>query len=93
MGLGLMGGSLARAVKEAGLPWRVRGMARDPQTRRAALAAGAVDEAVDDPAAAAAAADIVVLALPLLAVPGAARALAPHVSPGTVVTDVGSTKA
>jgi prephenate dehydrogenase len=48
---------------------------------------------VDEPAAAAAGADLVVLALPVLAVPGAARQLAPHLAPGTVVTDVGSTKA
>jgi prephenate dehydrogenase len=93
VGLGLMGGSLARAVKEAGLPWRVRGVARDPATRAAALAAGAVDEAVAGPAEAARGADLVVLALPVLAVPPAARELAPHLAPGTVVTDVGSTKA
>jgi len=93
VGLGLMGGSLARAVKEAGLPWRVRGVARDPATRAAALAAGAVDEAVAGPAEAAGGADLVVLALPVLAVPTAARELAPHLAPGTVVTDVGSTKA
>ena len=63
-----MGGSLARAVKEAGLPWRVRGMARDPQTRRQALAAGAIDEACADFAEAARGARLVVLALPVLAV-------------------------
>lgn len=88
-----MGGSLARAVKEAGLPWRVRALARNPDTRRAALEAGAVDEACSDPAAGAHGAQIVVLALPVLAVPAAARELAPHLAPGTVVTDVGSTKA
>jgi prephenate dehydrogenase len=88
-----MGGSLARAVKEAGLPWRVRALARDPQTRRDALAAGAVDEATADAAAAARGADLVVLALPVRAIPQAARELAPHLAPGTVVTDVGSTKA
>jgi prephenate dehydrogenase len=93
VGLGLMGGSLARAVKEAGLPWRVRGLARDPATRRAALAAGALDEACATAAEAASGADLVVLALPVRVVPDAARDLAPHLAPGTVVTDVGSTKA
>jgi len=88
-----MGGSLARAVKEAGLPWRVRGLARDPETRRAALAAGAVDEACATAAEAAREADLVVIALPVRTVPDAARDLAPHLAPGTVVTDVGSTKA
>jgi len=88
-----MGGSLARAVKEAGLPWRVRGLARNPETRRAALAAGAVDEACATAAEAAREADLVVIALPVRAVPGAARDLSTHLAPGTVVTDVGSTKA
>jgi len=88
-----MGGSLARAVKETGLPWRVRGLARNPETRRAALAAGAVDEACATAADAARGADLVVIALPVRAVPDAARELAPHLAPGTVVTDVGSTKA
>lgn len=93
MGLGLMGGSLARAVKEADLPWRVRGLARNPETRRAALEAGAVDETCAEPAEAAREADLVVIALPVRAIPGAARELAPHLAPGTFVTDVGSTKA
>ena len=93
VGLGLMGGSLARAVKEAGLPWRVRGLARDPETRRAALAAGAVDEACATAAEAARGADLVVIALPVRSIPDAARDLAPHLAPGTIVTDVGSTKA
>jgi len=88
-----MGGSLARAVKEAGLPWRVRGMARNPETLRAARAAGAVDETCATAAEAARGADLVVIALPVRAVPDAARDLAPHLAPGAVVTDVGSTKA
>jgi prephenate dehydrogenase len=87
-----MGGSLARAVKEAGLPWRIRGLARDPETRREALAAGAVDEACATAADAARGADLVVLALPVRVIPDAARDLAPALAPGTVVTDVGSTK-
>jgi len=93
VGLGLMGGSLARAVKETGLPWRVRGVARNAATLRQALEAGAVDEAFEDPAAAARGARLVVVALPVLAVADAVRALAPGLAPGAVVTDVGSTKA
>ena len=88
-----MGGSLARAVKEAGLPWRVRGLARNPATRRDALAAGAIDEACATAAEAARGADLVVIALPVGAIADAARELAPHLASGTVVTDVGSTKA
>jgi prephenate dehydrogenase len=67
-------------------------MARSADTRREALAAGAVDEACATAAEAARGADLVVLALPVGVVPDAARDLAPHLAPGTVVTDVGSTK-
>jgi prephenate dehydrogenase len=71
----------------------VRGLARGADTRRDALAAGAVDEACASAAEAARGADLVVIALPVRAIPDAVRELAPHLAPGTVVTDVGSTKA
>jgi prephenate dehydrogenase len=87
-----MGGSLARAVREAGLPWRLRGADRNPETLRRALAAGVIDETVDDLAEAGRGARVVVLALPVLAVAEAVATLAPGLAPGTVVTDVGSTK-
>jgi len=87
-----MGGSLARAVKEAGLPWRVRGADRDPSTLSRAVAAGAIDEAADDLATAGRGARLVVIALPVLSVPDAVSALAPGLEPGAVLTDVGSTK-
>jgi prephenate dehydrogenase len=87
-----MGGSLARAVRAAGLPWRVRGFDRDAATLRRALAAGAIDEAAADLATAGRGARLVVLALPVLAVRDAVAALAPGLEAGAVLTDVGSTK-
>ncbi len=92
VGLGLIGGSLVRAVKVGKLPYRVVGVARRERTRREALEAGAVDAAVPEAADAAAASDIVVLALPVLTIPSVLRTMAPALRPGTVVTDVGSTK-
>jgi prephenate dehydrogenase len=87
-----MGGSLARAVKEAGLPWRVRGFDQDASTLRRALAAGAIDETAADLPSAGRGARLVVIALPVLAIPGTVAALAPGLEPGSVLTDVGSTK-
>jgi prephenate dehydrogenase len=92
VGLGLMGGSLARAVKEGGLPWRVRASSRSPESRRLALESGAVDEAFPAAAEAVAGAALVVVALPVLAVGPALAEIAPRLAPGAVVTDVGSTK-
>jgi len=88
IGLGLVGGSLARALTRAG--HRVIGVDR-AAVRRRALAARAVTEAVADPREAAALADVVVLAAP----PRANRALLRRLAGlgRVVLTDVGSVKA
>ena len=89
VGLGLVGGSLARALTAAG--WPVIGVDR-PRVRRAARRAGAVS-ATASSVEGAAGADLVVLAAP----PAANRALLARLArvapPGLVVTDVGSVKA
>ena len=89
-GLGLMGGSLALALR--GRCRRVIGVARRPDVARKAVDAGAVDEAACDLAEAVAQADIVVLATPvshiLATIPRAAAAM----RPGTLLMDLGSTK-
>jgi prephenate dehydrogenase len=92
IGLGLIGGSLVRAVKAKSLPYRVLGVARREEIRREALACGAVDEACATAAEAAPESDIVVLALPVLRIPEALTEIAPLLPDGAVVTDVGSTK-
>jgi len=92
IGLGLIGGSLVRAVKAKNLPYRVLGVARREKTRSEALACGAVDETCATAAEAAPKSDIVVLALPVLRIPEALSEIAALLPEGTVVTDVGSTK-
>lgn len=92
VGLGLIGGSLVKAVKERKLPYRVIGVARREETRRQALECGAVDEIFASPAEAAPHADLVVLALPVLTIASALGEMSPLLAPLSVVTDVGSTK-
>jgi prephenate dehydrogenase len=92
VGLGLIGGSLVRAVKARGLPYRVNVVARREETRRLALESGVVDRVFGTVAEAAPTADIAVLALPVLAIPAAFREMSPRLRGGTIVTDVGSTK-
>lgn len=92
MGLGLMGASLAQAARRRGLAERVHGYARREETRRAAVAAGMVDAAFDDPAAAVAGADLVVFCVPILSMAPLAQACRGGWTSGCVVTDVGSTK-
>jgi prephenate dehydrogenase len=93
VGLGLMGGSLAAALKARGACRQVVGVARRPQTLARALELGYVDEGHVDLAAGVADADIVVLATPVRAILQALPALAAHLAPGALVTDLGSTKA
>ncbi len=97
LGLGLIGGSVARALREAsGTPWVISAWTPSGAGPRAALAAGVADAA---PAAAAGAiegADLVVLAAPPIACLDLLRDLAGPLSPAlaadAVVTDVASTK-
>jgi prephenate dehydrogenase len=86
VGLGLVGGSLARDLADAG--WRVLGTDRSSRAEEAARAAGVVSGPVelDD-------LDVLVLATPVRATLERLRELAPRIPPGTAVTDVCSTKA
>lgn len=88
VGLGLVGGSLARALTRAG--WRVVGVDRSPVLRRA-KAARAIRSAVSRLEAAVLGADLIVLAAPPRANLGLLRRLA-RSGTGAVITDVGSVK-
>ncbi|MBI2384009.1 MAG: prephenate dehydrogenase/arogenate dehydrogenase family protein [Gammaproteobacteria bacterium] len=92
VGLGLIGGSLARALRVANAVGRIGGFDLDPRQRRLALESGVVEVAPDGAAAAAAEADVVVLAVPVLHTAEALAAVLPALKPGAIVTDVGSTK-
>ncbi len=89
VGLGLIGGSAALAWRAAG--HHVVGYARRPETAERAVELGAVDE-VAPTLSSAAAAEVVVLAPPVLAMRPLLVHLAPSLQPGTIVTDVASTK-
>jgi len=89
VGLGLMGGSLARDLAAAGV--RVLGADLDPDTLRQARSAGVVTGTLDDDASTLAV-DAVVLAVPVRRAPELLRRLAPRLAGATLVTDLGSTK-
>jgi prephenate dehydrogenase len=92
IGLGLIGGSLARALRSAGAAGAIHGFDADPRAARLAQELGVIDQAHDAAAAAAAGADVVVLAVPVLRTAEALAACRPGLREGAVVTDVGSTK-
>ncbi|TWT96462.1 prephenate dehydrogenase [Neorhodopirellula pilleata] len=91
VGLGLLGGSVARAVRDRMPDARVVGCARNEKTRQYAMENGVVDEATAELAAAVRGADLVVVATPVDAIAHAVIEIA-AADPNTLITDVGSTK-
>ena len=92
IGVGLIGGSLARALREAGEVGEVIGCGRGEANLQAAVRLGVVDRYDTDPAHAVAGADVVVVAVPLGAMEAVLRSIVPHLAPEAIVTDVGSAK-
>lgn len=92
IGVGLIGGSLARALKRAGACVEVVGCGRDEGALRRAVELGVIDRYHSDPALAVSGADVVVLAVPLGMMESVLRRIAPALSADAVITDVGSAK-
>jgi len=92
IGVGLIGGSVAAALRRAGSVRRVIGVGRGRANIARALEIGVIDEAVEDIAAAVKGADAVLIAVPVQQNPRVLGALADALTPGTLVTDAGSTK-
>ena len=92
IGLGLIGGSFAAAIKKRGLAKTVVAGARSARTREKGVALGIVDDATDDFAAAVSNADLVFIAVPVSAMADNFRAIAGGLKPGVIITDGGSVK-
>lgn len=92
IGLGLLGGSLARAMKDNGLVSEIAGYGRTPERLDYARSNGIADFVTRDAAEAVRGADFVVIATPVGLIPSLLDQLSLHIEPGAVVIDVGSTK-
>jgi len=92
VGVGLLGGSVARAARARGLARRIVGVGREPARLAAALGDGTLDAVTDDLGDGVREADVVVLAAPVLANEALLARLWLLVPDGALVTDVGSTK-
>lgn len=92
IGTGLIGGSLALALKQAGFCRRVIGAGRTETTLQKAVELGVIDHYEMDYAVAVKDADIVVIAVPLSAMKNVFEQIAPALSATAVVTDAGSAK-
>jgi prephenate dehydrogenase len=92
VGNGLIGGSLALSLKRAGVVGEVIGAGRNLSTLQRAFELGIIDRFESDVALAVHGADIVVLAVPMLAMRGVLEQIKPALQPGMIITDVGSAK-
>lgn len=92
MGVGLIGGSFALALRRANLVERVVGVDRDARTLDGALALHLIDEAETELSRAVRGADLVLLAVPVRQMASVMKAVANHMERDALITDVGSTK-
>ena len=90
VGTGLIGGSFALALKQAGAVGEVLGVGRNASSLAHAQQLGLIDRAVDWIAAGQA--DCILLAIPVGDTEAVLTQLLPHLKPGAIVTDAGSTK-
>nr|WP_315247340.1 prephenate dehydrogenase/arogenate dehydrogenase family protein [uncultured Albidiferax sp.] len=92
IGCGLMGGSFALAMKNAGLVKRVVGYSKSPSTTSKARQLGVIDIEAPSALLAVSGADIVLLAVPVAATENTFKAIKHLITSNTLVMDVGSTK-
>jgi len=92
IGVGLIGGSLARALRSAGVVGEIIGCGRSPANLELAFDLGVIDGCTRDPAVAVKDADLVFLAVPMGAMRATLERISGQLRPDAVVTDGGSVK-
>jgi prephenate dehydrogenase len=91
-GVGLIGGSFALALRKQNAVGRIVGIGRSTATLVRARELGIIDEPAASMAEALEGADLVLIAAPVAQTEAILVSIAPHLKPGTIVTDAGSTK-
>jgi prephenate dehydrogenase len=92
IGVGLIGGSLARVLREKGEVGEIIGVGRTEANLRRAVELGVIDRYTHDPVAGVEGADLVFLAIPVCSIAAMTARIAPALKRGCVVTDGGSVK-
>ena len=91
-GVGLIGGSIALALKKAGSTAQIIGVGRSTESLQTALDLGVIDAASTNVAQAVSDADLILIATPVAQTPVILSAIKPHLGTDTIITDAGSTK-
>lgn len=92
IGVGLIGGSFAMALRQAGVVKHITGVGRSVENMQRALDQGVIDEMTTDTASALHNADVILLAMPVGQTERIMAQIAPHLQADTLITDAGSTK-
>lgn len=92
IGMGLIGSSLARVVRQDDLAITISVAARRAATLDKVTSLGLADQTSTDPATVVRDADLVMICTPLRAMGAVAAAIAPALKPGAIISDVGSAK-
>jgi cyclohexadieny/prephenate dehydrogenase len=93
IGVGLIGGSIARAARGLGIVETIVATSRSEPTRQRIRELGLADDVIDTAAAAVKDADLVIVSVPIGAIGAVAKEIGPHLKQGAIVSDVGSVKA
>ena len=92
VGVGLIGGSFALALRQAGMAQTIVGLGRSANVMARALELGIIDAVAESPAAAMHGADMVLVAAPVAQTGPVLASLLPYLEAQTIITDAGSTK-
>ena len=90
--MGLIGGSVALALKKAGLATHIVGIGRTEKSLNEALDLGVIDSVETNIEAAIQEADLILIAAPVAQTTAILQSIKPHLNKQTVITDAGSTK-
>ena len=93
IGVGLIGGSFALALRRAGVVGRIIGVDTDIDNLVHARSLGIIDEIADNAVSAVSGADVVFISVPVCAIASVVRDISPALPAGCIVTDGGSVKA
>lgn len=92
IGVGLIGGSLARALRKSNAVKQIVGYGRNKPHLEKAVELGVIDHYETDMAAAVRGADVIVLAVPVGSSQAVLQSIKPHLDANSIITDVGSSK-
>ena len=92
IGVGLIGGSFALALKESGFKGHIVGANRSSKSLETAVSMGVIDSYQTDLSLAVSGADLVLLAVPMGVMKSVLKKIKPAISENTIITDAGSVK-